>query len=151
MRSADPTFQAVAPFEDEGVKTEAPRLHDAPKKSWGQKSVRQGVVVDVEPDPQQLYPKMMYKADGRSQVALNADEEDGAKENGWTDAPSILHRERLQAGDGGASGRRLPVEGSDAKLIAKHDPLAVVEEPEIAETPAQVEAATAGKPVKAKK
>ena len=69
----------------------------------------------------QPYPKMMYHPDGRMQAADNEEQCKLAIENGWQEQPDVIHRELLQFGDGGKSGKRLPTAGSDEVTHEEHE------------------------------
>ena len=81
---------------------------------WGRKRVVEiPSAIPSAPRGPQPFPKMMYHADGRMQIAQDAGEEKEATKNGWKDSPDLLHRELLQADGRGTSGKRLATAGSD--------------------------------------
>ena len=81
---------------------------------WGRKRVVEiNSSIPAAPRGPQPFPKMMYHADGRMQIAQDATEEKEAIKNGWKDTPDLKHRELLQADGSGKSGKRIATSGSE--------------------------------------
>jgi hypothetical protein len=113
---------ASTPMPDEGVNpipasTMAGQALPTSEKFWG-RSRPAPVFIPNAPRGFQAFPKLMYHpqpekraAAGMSiyQVAENEEQHKEAVENGWLDKPATIHLEMLQNGDGGRSGKRLPV------------------------------------------
>lgn len=79
---------------------------------WGRKYVPPAAAEAAAARGPQPFPRMMYHPDGRMQVAQSKDDHEQAVENGWRETPELSHREMLQTGDGGKSGKRMPTAGS---------------------------------------
>lgn len=107
-----PNSIGSTPVPDMGVQQDMQR-QSMPSSPvfWGKKYVPP-TPEQAAPRGPQPYPRMMYHPDGRMQVAHSEEDHIAALDNGWQDKPDLSHRELLQFGDGGKSGRRLSTAGS---------------------------------------
>lgn len=116
----DPIFGATTPVPGEDVKGSKGNMSQAAMPSsplfWGRKYVPPSPQEQAAARGPQPYPKMMYHPDGRMQAAENEEQHTMAKEEGWLSSPDLIHRELLQMGDGGKSGKRLATAGSDEAI-----------------------------------
>lgn len=110
----DPIFQATTPVPGEGIKRDGMKQNSGPTSPlfWGRKYVPPTPAQQAAARGPQPFPKMMYHPDGRMQVAETEDDYQLAVKNGWKETPELSHREMLQSGDGGKSGKRIPTAGS---------------------------------------
>ena len=112
----DPIFKASVPIPGEDVTGAKGNMSQAAMPSsplfWGRNYVPPSPAEAMAARGPQPYPRAMYHQDGRIQSAGNETEHQEALANGWKETPELFHREMLQFGDQGKSGKRLATAGS---------------------------------------
>lgn len=112
----DPIFKATTPVPSEDISGSKGNMAQSAMPSsplfWGRNYVPPTPAQTAAACGPQPYPRMMYHPDGRMQVAESEADHLLALEHDWQETPDLAHREMLQFGDQGKSGKRIATAGS---------------------------------------